>query len=115
MMTRSKKNLQKVALNDPVFNYREIAKQMLLLEDHLTTKGKFCKDCIFKHFLTVEALAEEALLLDKKSEYRSESSLADLTRQWIVDFSDGKDPLKLSQMIRVKRKELTNKYYDPRI
>jgi hypothetical protein len=51
---------------DPLFNVREICKQLVLLEDHLTQRRKRCLDCIRKHFLTLEALAEEALTLDKK-------------------------------------------------
>jgi hypothetical protein len=43
---------------DPRFNMREICKQSVLLEDHLFQKEKRCHDCICKHFLTIEALAE---------------------------------------------------------
>lgn len=48
---------------DPVFNMREILKQVVLLEDHLFQRQKRCRDCINKHFLTIEALAEEAITL----------------------------------------------------
>jgi hypothetical protein len=46
------------------FNVREICKQIILLEDHLTHPSKRCMDCCIKHFLTIEAFAEELLTLD---------------------------------------------------
>ena len=49
---------------DPQFNLREICKQCILLEDHLSHDEKRCFDCCVKHFLTIEALAEEAITLD---------------------------------------------------
>lgn len=51
---------------DPRFNLREICKQCVLLEDHLTHDEKRCTDCCTKHFLALEALAEEALTLDRQ-------------------------------------------------
>lgn len=49
----------------PAQNMRDIIKQMVLLEDHLFQPQKRCVDCIRKHFLTVEALAEECATLCK--------------------------------------------------
>lgn len=46
---------------DPVYNLREIAKQCVLLEDHLMISAKFCSDCCVKHLLNIVGLAEEAL------------------------------------------------------
>ena len=48
------------------FNMREICKQMILLEDHLTHPEKRCRDCCMKHFLAIEGLCEEAITLDKE-------------------------------------------------
>ena len=50
-------------------NVREIAKQLILLEDHLAQPRKRCDDCIRKHFAFVEALAEEGCGLDPGGEY----------------------------------------------
>jgi len=50
------------------FNLREICKQCILLEDHLSQNEKQCHDCIVKHFLALEGLSEEAITLDKKNE-----------------------------------------------
>lgn len=49
---------------DPIFNLREICKQMILLEDHLVHPSKRCPDCITKHFLMIEALSDEMGSLD---------------------------------------------------
>ena len=123
MRTRSKsrsllkvhKRNGKIGISNPVFNYREIAKQMLLLEDHLTQDEKYCKDCIRKHLMTIEALAEEANLLDKNNIHRSEAGLPTQSRKWMSDFTDGYSKFKLSQAVRKARKRLVNKYYDPRL
>jgi len=50
---------------DPMHNLREICKELTLLEDHLNIPQKRCIDCITKHFLKCEALAEEAASLDQ--------------------------------------------------
>lgn len=55
---------------DPKFNLREVAKHMILLEDHLFQQGRRCDDCINKHRLTLEAFLEEAITLDKTGEHR---------------------------------------------
>lgn len=51
---------------DAKFNLREICKQCILLEDHLSHTEKRCVDCCMKHFLALEALSEEAIQLDKE-------------------------------------------------
>jgi len=53
---------------DYKFNMREICKQCILLEDHLSQVEKRCPDCCIKHFLALEALSEEAIQLDKENE-----------------------------------------------
>ena len=60
-----KESVNLYPVHNPGFNLREIVKQMLLLEDHLNRKRMHCYDCIRKHILTIEALAEEAIQLDK--------------------------------------------------
>lgn len=47
----------------PAQNMREILKQSIMLEDHLFQKCKRCPDCIRKHMLTMEGLAEECATL----------------------------------------------------
>jgi hypothetical protein len=54
----------------PYFNAREIIKQIAMLEDHLNNRHKRCTDCVNKHFLTIEGLAEELGSLCKAGEGR---------------------------------------------
>lgn len=57
-------------LMDPQHNIREIIKQILMLEDHCAHgDAKYCVDCITKHALAAEALAEEAITLDTQDKY----------------------------------------------
>lgn len=62
----------RMELMDPKHNLREIAKQMILIEDHMAHDRKRCVDCITKHYLMVEGLLEEAITLDKKNEHTDE-------------------------------------------
>ncbi len=66
---------------NPRHNIREIAKQMILLEDHLFNPAKRCHNCIRKHITTIEAFAEEAVTLDTEKVYSALcSELAELMR-----------------------------------
>ena len=47
-------------VNDPDYNMREVIKNTLLIEQHLSESPKFCKQCIVKHFLISIGLLEEA-------------------------------------------------------
>ena len=53
------------------FNIREIAKQMILLEQHLANPKLRCPDCILKHSYTIEGLIDESVCLDRKMKYCS--------------------------------------------
>ena len=100
-------------LLNPLFNLREMCKQCVLLEQHLSEKEKRCKQCCRKHMLTIEALAEEAIGLDKKQEY--EELLSDLpTKVRLLEkrFIDGEDPNQLAQEWREFRKKLVKHCYD---
>lgn len=61
---------------DANYNMREICKQCILLEDHLSHVEKRCPDCCIKHFLALEALSEEAIQLDK--EEKLDANIKDL-------------------------------------
>ena len=103
-------------LNSAAFNIREIVKQLLLLEDHLADKEKFCVDCIRKHLLLTEALAEEAMTMDPHSHHRPNCEMISrATRAWMIHFSDKKPLVDLSVDIRRVRKKLTQTIFDPRI
>ncbi len=96
---------------NPKFNLREICKNCILLEDHLFQKGKRCEDCIKKHFLTIEALAEEAITLDKNNECREYYDLPDKIRELEKQYIDGKDHGAVAQQLRQMRKGMMQKCF----
>lgn len=90
---------------DPLFNVREACKQSALLEDHLNQPRKRCPDCIRKHFLTLEALFEEAVSLS--SDDPPWAGWAERVRGWAGEWAAGRDPFEVAQELRKMRKELT--------
>jgi hypothetical protein len=100
---------------DPMYNMREICKQSILLEDHLFQKEKRCHDCICKHFLTIEALAEEAITLDKEQKYPEMNILPTkvrgITKKYIDNHTSDKQPPLTAQELREIRKELMQKCF----
>ena len=99
---------------NPAFNIRECIKQIILLEDHIFHPRKRCRDCITKHFLTIEGLAEEAYSLDKKCMYTQDiTRLSDTIKQCQQEFKrvNGKDYEKIGQHLREIRKPLMIKYF----
>lgn len=92
---------------DPKYNMREICKNMLLLEDHLFQRKKRCKQCIKKHFLLIEAFAEEMITLDNKKEHKQYYDLPDKIRDIERNFLNNADMEDIAQQLRVIRKDLT--------
>jgi len=64
------------ALLTAAFDVRECCKQLVLLEDHLFQPNKRCPDCIHKHTLCAEALAEEARTLQDADQFPELETLA---------------------------------------
>jgi hypothetical protein len=100
---------------DPLFNMREICKQCVLLEDHLSHPEKRCRDCCIKHFLTLEALAEEAITIDKDQKlYPKIKDLPQVIRgiekKWISDPDN--NALPSSQELRKIRKQFQEDSFD---
>jgi len=99
----------------PQFNLREVAKQMILLEDHLQHPYKHCPDCIRKHLMTIEAFAEEAATLDLVGVYRQPAeAVAELARIWLENFEDDRPLEEIAQDVRQLRKHLVAFVCDPR-
>ena len=93
---------------DTNFNLREICKQCILLEDHLTQKEKRCMDCCIKHFLAIEALSEEALSLDKDKQVFDKiedlpNKIRRIQKKWVENKENSHE---CSQMLRSIRKSL---------
>ena len=104
---------------DPRFNLREVAKHLILLEDHLFHQGKRCKDCILKHLLTIEAFLEEAITLDKQQEFikmtnKALNDFRNVFKQISIKIENDKltdeDCCKLAQELRVIRKPIHQKF-----
>lgn len=100
---------------DPEFNMREVAKQCLLLEDHMNSSKKRCLDCIRKHFLIIDGLLEEAISLEKNNAKRD--IYRKLFMQWIElekEFSQTNfgNLDEISKKIRLFRKPLVETYFN---
>ena len=96
-------------ITNPTHNMREICKELTLLEDHLNQPGKRCPDCITKHFLKCEALAEEGVSLCGDNDREFESLLdrsADLLREWLNYLLDSEDYRGTARKLRMLRKRL---------
>jgi hypothetical protein len=109
----------KMSLMDPKHNLREIAKQLILLEDHMAHKSKRCIDCMTKHYLMIEGLLEEAISLDKTGEHIKE--VRNITEQIqpavmkIIDLVknnkiNDEEYQSTCQLLRKVRKEIAIKY-----
>ena len=99
----------------PLFNMREVCKQSALLEDHLNNERKRCMDCIRKHFLTIEALLEEAVSLDNKAKWADLlDGKVEIVRECQNRWLDGEEPCDVAQDLRAVRKELTPECFDLR-
>ncbi len=109
----------RASLHNPIYNLREIAKQHILLEDHLAHPYKACSDCIRKHLMTIEALAEEATSLDTMGVFQGSlgsifEEMAELARKWLENVQDGRPLQDIGHGVRRLRKDLTSMVCDPR-
>lgn len=106
-------------LLDPKFNMREVAKQLILLEDHCFHPEKQCQDCIKKHTLAIEGFLEEAITLDRQGSMQAE--IRDTLRQFkqvtkpLLEKIDNKsaqeyDYIKCAQDLRYVRKPICQNY-----
>ena len=101
-------------INDPRFNLRELVKQLILLEQHLLEKGKYCPDCITKHLLTIEGLADEGQCLDTDQSLCAVfETLRTAAQRWCSMYSRGISCVKIGQEVRQIRKRLAQHVLDP--
>lgn len=104
-------------VNEPDYNVRESIKQTLLLEQHLAEKSKYCKACIHKHLLLIEALLEEAVWMscDRCKDYpKLEESVGffkKLFDQWYKNMDDEDTRLDVLSKLRDWRREMVELYY----
>lgn len=87
------------------FNLRECAKQLILLEDHLNNPKKQCNDCICKHFLSIEALAEEGAGINGTIDDKNKcNELAQIIRSCSKKYLQGTDSKEISEDLRQNKK-----------
>ena len=107
---------QELSISDPRFNVREIAKQLILLEQHLLEKGKYCPDCITKHILTIEALSDECQSLDKEQQWCFLAfTIGERAKLWARAFSRGAAPKIIGQDVRAWRKKVAQNVLVPAV
>jgi hypothetical protein len=94
-------DIMKEALLDPGHNLKEVAEQLILLEDHLAHPRRRCRDCITKHYLTIEAFLREAITLDKEYKYFDE----------IQDLLNSIKPAMIILLQKIEKGKPTNKEY----
>jgi hypothetical protein len=96
-----------------LFNLREAAKQLLLLEDHLSQPERRCDDCIRKHFLKAEALLEEGATLTGRAAHKALSAedarlVCEQSERWLR----GAEPADVTSSLRTLRKYLVQLAFD---
>jgi hypothetical protein len=104
-------------VNDPDYNMRNIAKQSILLEEHLAEKNKYCIGCITKHFLHIIGLAEEGVWLagvDLAKFPLLEGSPAfyqDLMNAWANDKHNEALVKEILAALRERRRHIIDSYF----
>lgn len=104
---------------DPRFNFKQIAGNMLLLEDHLNHPGMRCKDCIKKHMMLILNYLQESVSLDVKGEYTD--LIRDLSKkvdEFYINMSnkinqgkmEDKDCIEQARILRLIRKPLCQQF-----
>lgn len=104
-------------VSDPAYNMKEIAKQSILLEEHLAEMNKRCLDCITKHFLHIIGLSEEAMMLCSRNfaDYphldQSQEFYQGLFNTWLAHKEDESVITNVLEELRAKRKAIIHSYY----
>ena len=104
-------------VNDPDYNVREVIKNTILLEQHLSDANKYCKTCITKHFLLSIGLLEEAVWMagenspNLKDYTDSVDKYQSLFKYWHVNMDDTKTRLHVLGELREWRRQSMVQYY----
>jgi hypothetical protein len=97
----------------PSYNMMQVAKQSVLLEEHLNDPRKRCRDCIKKHFLHIVGLAEEAVTLERSHRRAEVDYMHSVARRYDDLFGrwrDGADPKQVADGARALRKEVMRRF-----
>lgn len=99
---------------DPLkYTEEELAKELVLLEKHLKQEPymdeDFCIDCIEKHLILIEGLAEEGIgFADDKEKENNFVSIANTANRLKREIKTSPDYVELSREVRAIRKKLSN-------
>uniref|UniRef100_A0A6C0LYW3 Uncharacterized protein n=1 Tax=viral metagenome TaxID=1070528 RepID=A0A6C0LYW3_9ZZZZ len=112
ILNNASKDTSQLPIFKPEFNFREGAKQLILLEDHLFNRRKFCLDCCKKHALAAEGLFEEAMSLDTERKY--EDICNDLPNRIrdVIKKLGRMDAIELGDEVRAIRKPIHVEFAD---
>ena len=94
-------------VHDPNTSLELASRNALLLEDHLSQRELYCRECIGKHWLALEAYLAEAVSLDTSRRF---SELLDVA-EWLATlrrrFERGElEDLEAAQAVRQTRKTI---------
>jgi hypothetical protein len=104
-------------VSEPDYNMRQVIKQSILLEEHLTQTKKRCRDCQIKHFLHIEGLVEEAMMLSGQTLDRyplikeSYEFYSEVFEKWLKHPTDDEVLMQIASKLRDWRKQLAGAYY----
>lgn len=99
---------------------RQVVKQSILLEEHLTQESKRCKDCQLKHLLHIQGLVEEAAMLagDRANKYpmldESAEFYSEMLKMWEAHRDDVGVQLNIATQLRDWRKKLAQEFFAPK-
>ena len=96
-------------ISDALYNLKQIAREMLLLEGHLGCGGRQCSDCIRKHVMTLQGLLYEASMLKDGHRYiKVITPLTNLSNylEYMLSQKRMIDYCKIASAVRVLRKPL---------
>lgn len=102
-------------VNDPAFNLRGTAQQLVLLEEHLADPTRGCNRCITKHFLHILGLLEEARWMAQGKRYplldETDARVRDCLDRWLRDRRSARVRNEVLAWLRYLRQRLIDRYF----
>jgi len=105
-------------INDPNYNVREVVKNTILIEHHLSEPRRYCKKCLVKHFLLSIGLLEEAVWMAgakiKKYPFLEQSTkwYQDTFKWWNSKITWDSRRLATLDKLRAWRQKMLTLYYN---
>lgn len=94
-------------VHDPQTSLEFASRNALLLEDHLASSELYCRECIAKHWLALEAYLAEAVSLDTSRRFGELLDVAEWLATLRRRFEAGElEDLEAAQAVRQTRKTI---------